>query len=206
MCIRDSFVNLADCAAVAIPAGFAENLPRGVTLVGPAFTDDGLLALGDRLHHQLMSSPSVGATDTPLNSAAPMKTGGIRLSVVGAHLTGQPLNHQLTDLNAKLEITTTTSADYRLYALSNTTPAKPGLVRSHDGAEIPVEVWLLDDAAFGRFCAMVPAPLGIGNVELADGSWVKGFICEQIAIEDATDITAHGGWKAYLALSNPQSV
>ncbi len=193
-----NFVNLADCAAVALPAGFVKDLPRGVTLVGPAFTDDGLLALGDQLHRQLETSPHVGATDTPLLPAAPLRTGGIRLSVVGAHLTGQPLNRQLTDLNAKLEVATTTSADYRLYALSNTAPAKPGLVRSHDGTNIPVEVWLLDDAAFGRFCAMVPAPLGIGNVELADGSWVKGFICEQIAIEDATDITAHGGWKAYL--------
>ncbi|MBV1934302.1 MAG: allophanate hydrolase [Parvibaculaceae bacterium] len=194
-----NFVNLADCAAVALPAGFANGLPRGVTLIGPAFTDDGLLALGDQLHRQLEPSPRVGATDTPLLPAAPLSTGDIRLSVVGAHLTGQPLNRQLTELNAKLEMSTTTSADYRLYALSNTTPAKPGLVRSHDGTNIPVEVWLLDDAAFGRFCAMVPTPLGIGNVELADGSWVKGFICEQIAIDDATDITAHGGWKAYLS-------
>ena len=193
-----NFVNLADCAAVAVPAGFAGDLPRGVTLVGPAFTDEGLLALGDQLHHQLSTSPCVGATGTPLHSTAPLARGGIRLAVVGAHLTGQPLNRQLTDLNAKLEGATTTSEDYRLYALSNTALAKPGLVRSHNGAKIPVEVWLLDDAAFGHFCAMVPAPLGIGNVELADGSWVKGFICEQIAIEDATDITAHGGWKAYL--------
>ena len=194
-----NFVNLADCAAVAVPAGFSDVLPRGVALVGPAFTDEGLLTLGDRLHRQLSTAPCVGATGTPLHSAKPQRSGGIRLAVVGAHLTGQPLNRQLTDLNAKLEVATTTSCDYRLYALSNTAPAKPGLVRSHDGAKIPVEVWLLDDAAFGRFCAMVPAPLGIGNVELTDGSWVKGFICEQIAIEDATDITAHGGWKAYLS-------
>ncbi|MBV1934346.1 MAG: allophanate hydrolase [Parvibaculaceae bacterium] len=193
-----NFVNLADCAAVAVPAGFVKESPRGVTLVGPAFTDDGLLSLGDQLHRKLGASPSIGATDTQLLPSEPLNTGGIRLSVVGAHLTGQPLNHQLTDLNAKLEVATTTSVDYRLYALSNTTPAKPGLVRSHDGTQIPVEVWLLDDAAFGRFCAMVPAPLGIGNVELADGSWVKGFICEQIAIEDAADITSYGGWKAYL--------
>lgn len=197
-----NFVNLADCSALAVPAGFVDGLPRGVTLVGPAFTDDDLLALGDRLHHQLLPTPHIGATDTPVRPSPSLPKSGIPLAVVGAHLTGQPLNHQLTDLNAKHVATTTTSDAYRLYALNNTTPAKPGLARSQDGAKIAVEVWTLSDAAFGRFCAMVPAPLGIGNVELADGTWVKGFICENIALEDATDITAHGGWKAYLALAD----
>ena len=123
------------------------------------------------------------------------------LAVVGAHLSGQPLNHQLTDRDAVLVRTTTTASVYRFHALP-TDPPKPGLVRTgrgDDGAgSIEVEVWDLDDAGFGSFVALVPPPLCIGTVELEDGSQVKGFLCEPYALVDAPDITATGGWRAHL--------
>ena len=123
----------------------------------------------------------------------------VRLAVVGAHLRGMPLNRELTERDARFVEETTTSADYRLYALANTQPPKPGLAKTGDGATIIVELWDVPMAAFGSFVAGVPAPLGIGTLTLADGRSVKGFICEGWALRDALDITAHGGWRAYRA-------
>jgi len=123
----------------------------------------------------------------------------VSIAVVGAHLRGQPLNHQLTDLGAEFVTTTTTSADYRCYALA-VEPPKPGMVRDPGhGAAIEVEVWSLSPAGFGRFVSGIPAPLAIGSVELVDGSRVSGFLCEPFAISGAPEITAFGGWRAYLA-------
>lgn len=131
------------------------------------------------------------------------------LAVVGAHLTGQPLHHQLTDRGARLVATTRTAPCYRLVALP-TDPPKPGLVRTVDAdhadpgaGSVEVEVWELDDAGFGSFVAGVPAPLCIGTVELEDGSAVHGFLCEELATRDAPDITATGGWRAYLSQQLP---
>ena len=131
----------------------------------------------------------------------PQKNGGILLAVVGAHLAGQPLNHQLTSRRARLVRSTRTARNYRLFALANTTPPKPGLVRVSDdaGEGIEVEVWSLAPAAFGSFVAEVPAPMTIGNVQLADGSTVKSFLCEPAALEGAKEITHFGGWRAFLA-------
>jgi len=123
----------------------------------------------------------------------------VRVAVVGAHLDGQPLNHQLTDRGATFVERTTTAAAYRLYALAGTTPPKPGLRRvPSGGATIEVEVWELPADGFGTFVAEIPPPLGIGKVELADGRWECGFVCEEIGFVDATDITHLGGWRAYL--------
>ena len=195
-----NFVNLTDCAAVSVPVGFCNGLPIGATLVGPAFTDDGLLALGDELHRASFTEPTVGATDLPLSPSVAAGKQGVELAVVGAHLVGQPLNWQLTSRGAKLKEATHTTANYSLYALANSQPAKPGLARSTTGGvSIEVEVWLLSDAAFGSFTAEVPAPLAIGNVELADGRWVKGFVCEPWALAEADDISGFGGWRAFLA-------
>jgi allophanate hydrolase len=120
--------------------------------------------------------------------------------VVGAHLTGQPLNAQLVERNARLKRTTRTAPGYSFYALANSTPLKPGLVYDGRGAgNIEVEVWEMDAAAFGSFVALIPPPLGIGTVKLADGTGVKGFVCEGYAIEGAENITQHGGWRAWLA-------
>ena len=122
------------------------------------------------------------------------------LAVVGAHLSGLPLNGQLTDRRALLREATTTSPNYRLFALPDTTPPKPGLRRVADGsgAAIAIEVWELPLAAVGSFLALVPPPLGLGSVELADGRWVHGFICEGHALDGALEVTSFGGWRAYL--------
>lgn len=194
-----NFVNLTDCAAISVPAGFTKGLPTGVTLIGPAFTDNGLLLLGDRLHRSLGEGLKTGATDHRLFSAPVEQTQGIELAVVGAHLTGQPLNWQLMTRGAKLAQSTQTAASYGLFALADTEPPKPGLVRQSDGGvPIDVEIWTLSEEAFGAFTADVPAPLAIGNVELSDGRWVKGFVCEPLGLEGAHDITKFGGWRAYL--------
>jgi allophanate hydrolase len=121
-----------------------------------------------------------------------------KIAVVGAHLSGQPLNHQLTSRGAILILKTHTAPNYKLYALSGTNPPKPGLVRQSDlGCAIEVEVWEIEIAAFGEFVVEVPAPLGIGTTVLENGEIVKGFICENWAIADALDISEYGGWRAY---------
>ncbi len=195
-----NFVNLLDLAALALPAAFRpDGLPSGITLVAPAFTDRALARLGQGWQHRL--GLPLGATGVGLDPAEPALTearGGVDLAVVGAHLTGEPLNGELRALDARLVETARTAGCYRLFALSGTRPAKPGLVRATEGgAAIEVEVWHLSDEAFGRFVAGVPAPLAIGTLELAGGRLVKGFVCEPIAIEDAEEITRFGGWRAW---------
>jgi allophanate hydrolase len=198
-----NFVNLLDLSALAVPTGFTpERRPFGVTLVGPAFADDALARLGHALHRA--SGPALaaaGATlaDAPLQPTLPRDD--VLLAVVGAHLHGQPLNHQLTSRRAELVRVVKTSRDYRLYALAGTTPPKPGLVRTpgYAGPGIELEVWSLTREAFGAFVAEVPAPMAIGTVELEDGTRVKGFLCEPAALEGSPEITAFGGWRAYLA-------
>jgi allophanate hydrolase len=180
-----NFVNLLDCAAIAVPAGHgSDGLPFGVTFIGPAETDTSLAR--------------IAAAFTGEEPAAACS--GILLAVVGAHLTGQPLNHQLTSRGAQLRATTRTAPHYRLFRLPNTTPPKPGLRKlpGFSGPGIEVEIWELSARAFGEFVAEVPAPMGIGTVELADGTIVKGFLCEVFALEGAEEITAHGGWRAFL--------
>lgn len=123
----------------------------------------------------------------------------IQLGVVGAHLRGQSLNHQLIQLDAAFVTQTLTAPTYRLFAIANTSPPKPGMIRSDGGASLEIEIWELAAAPFGMFVAAVPPPLVIGNVKLASGAWVKGFLCEEIALTDAREITSFGGWRAYLA-------
>jgi len=186
-----NFVNLMDLAAVAVPAGSRPSgLPVGISLIGPAFSDEALLALAHRY---------LGGT-TPLVEKSP---GCIEVAVVGAHLNGEPLNHQLTERGARLLKTCRTATDYRLYALSGTIPAKPGLVRdpSFRGAGIELEVWAMPEDRFGSFVAGIPTPLGIGTIRLDDGEEVKCFVCEPHALSGATDITHFGGWRAYRASS-----
>ena len=197
-----NFVNLMDLSALAVPAGFRDDgLPFGVTLIGRAFDDIKLAEIGDRLHRAL-NDAKLGATQTALASTPAFKTSAaplIQIAVVGAHLTGQPLNWQLCERNARLVRTTRTAAGYSFYALPETTPPKPGLVRDGKGAgRIEVEIWELSEAAFGSFVALIPPPLGIGTLELADGSLVKGFMCEAYAVAGAEDITATGGWRTWL--------
>jgi allophanate hydrolase len=124
----------------------------------------------------------------------------IPLFVVGAHLSGMPLNRELAEVKAQLRGPVTTAPDYRLFVLPNTTPPKPGLLRAPgNGGRIAGEVWLLDPADFGRFVSRIPAPLGIGKVMMADGEMVSGFLCEAYATDGAQDVTHLGGWRAYIA-------
>jgi allophanate hydrolase len=194
-----------DLSALAVPAGFRPNgLPFGVTLIGRAGADLDLARLGDRLHRALPDARCGGTgLDLPASPvlAAPAPD-AVRIAVVGAHLSGHPLNWQLTGRNARLVSTGRTAAGYSLYALAGTVPAKPGLVYDGVGAGgIEVEIWALDRAGFGGFVAEIPAPLGIGTLTLADGGRVQGFLCEAHAIEGAEDITRFGGWRRWLRAS-----
>jgi allophanate hydrolase len=185
-----NFVNLLDLAAVAIPAGLRPNgLPFGISLIGRAFSDEALLTVANRFF-------SNSQTTSPF-----CPPGCVPLAVVGAHLSGQPLNWQLTDRGARLIKACRTAPDYRLYALDGTMPPKPGLVRDRDfrGPGIEVEVWAVPEDKFGSFVADVPAPLGIGSAILDDGQTVKCFICEPWAVSAATEVTRFGGWRPYLA-------
>lgn len=197
-----NFTNLADLSALAVPAGFrADGLPAGITLIAPAWHDQALAAFGQRWQ-QALNLP-LGATGKALPKQALSSTpapGSVRVAVVGAHLTGMPLNFQLTSRDAVLVEQTSSAATYRLYALPGTVPPKPGLARvAADGTAIIVELWDIPQARFGEFVAEIPAPLGIGNLQLADGRWVKGFICEPYALDGARDITSFGGWRAFIA-------
>ena len=184
-----TFANLLDLCAVSIPAGMQQDgLPFGVTLLAPAFADAPLGALATRMH---------GALSVPEGA---IRATRIELAVVGAHLAGEPLNHQLTGRGATLIRATRTAAGYRLFALPGGPPARPGLVRDTSGAGgIELEIWSLDPAAFGAFVADIPPPLCIGTISLQEGATVKGFLCESHALGGAEDITASGGWRAWRA-------
>jgi len=200
--VYTNFVNLLDLAALAVPSSMrADGLPFGVTLIGPAWSEPALINLGARW--QSHAALPLGATAHPLppptERRAPAAEHGIRIAVVGAHLTDMPLNGQLAERGAARVRETTTTPAYRLFALSNTAPPKPGLQRvARDGVPIAVEVWDMPLENFGSFVAEVRPPLAIGSVELADGSWVKGFVCEPFAFDGARDISSFGGWRNFL--------
>lgn len=196
-----NFMNLLDYAATAVPAGFDETgLPFGVTLFAPAHQDGPLLRLASRL--QRMPGASLGATGLPLppaNTASRLPSGQIRVAVCGAHLSGLPLNHQLTSRGARLVRAARSAPEYRFVALPGGPPARPGMVRvAEGGGAIHLEIWEMPATQFGSFVAGIPAPLGIGSVKLDDGSSVQGFVCEALAAEAGEDITALGDWRAYL--------
>ncbi len=195
-----NFTNLADLSALALPGPLREDgLPAGITLIAPAWHDRALAAFGLRWQRQsALPLGAIGRVLPPQPAPAP-STGHVRLAVVGAHLSGMPLNVQLTQRDAVRVEQTVTAPCYRLYALADTEPPKPGLARTAQGAAIRLELWDIPLARFGEFVAEIPAPLGIGTLLLADGRRVKGFICEAWALEGATDITEFGGWRNYLA-------
>ncbi|MDI4636283.1 MULTISPECIES: allophanate hydrolase [Halomonadaceae] len=200
-----NFVNLLDYSALAVPTGFLPNgLPFGITLLGPAFDDLALLSLGRSLEASL--GLPLGATEKPrppLPPLAPAGNGTLDLVVCGAHLAGLPLNHQLTERGGVRIAATRSAPHYRLFALAGGPPARPAMVRDEaGGAAIDVEVWRLPLTSIGSFLAGIPAPLGLGQVELENGDWQCGFICAAGALNEsgeATEITALGGWRQYLA-------
>jgi allophanate hydrolase len=193
-----NFINLLDLAAVAVPAGFRPNgLPVGVSFIGPAFSEEALLALADRFHRAQPATP--GAPLEPWESAP----GCVSLAVVGAHLAGKPLNRQLAERGGRLVRVCRTGPEYRLYELEGAIPPKLGLVRDTGfrGPGIEVEVWAVPEDQFGSVAAELPSPLAVGNAVLEDGARVKCFTCEPLAIARATEITQFGGWRGYLSQS-----
>jgi allophanate hydrolase len=204
-----NFVNLLDLAAIATPSGLrGDGLPSSLTLIGPAGSDGFLAGLAQQI--QLRSGAPIGATGssvaTPEANARRAPPGAIELAVVGAHLSGLPLNRELIALGAVFLRDVKTTAAYRLFALNGTTPPKPGLLRvaSDEGSAIAAEIWALDAGAFGRFVADIPPPLGVGTLEFSDGTSAKGFLVEAEAVVDANDISRFGGWRAYCAASAAQ--
>jgi allophanate hydrolase len=218
-----NFVNLLGMAALAVPSSVGDGtsarpLPFGVTFIGPGGSDAALAALGLRWQaarhaeglplgatgHRCLASAGATPVALPSPPSLPAAAPTLSLAVVGAHLQGMPLHGQLVERGCRLLARTHTAAAYRLYALPGTVPPKPGLARvgsasGEVGVSIEVEVYEMPLHAVGSFLALIPSPLGLGTVELADGRWVKGFICEPAGLVGAQDISHHGGWRAYIA-------
>jgi allophanate hydrolase len=199
-----NFVNLLDLCGLALPASMTESgVPFGITLLAPGGNDARLAEIG-RVFHADTALP-MGALKQKQPALASMSklpaAGEVAVAVVGAHLSGLPLNGELRDLGGRLLEGAKTAPDYRLYALDGTTPPKPGMLRVEKGkgAGIEIEVWALSVASFGRFVDAVPPPLSIGTIRLADGRSVKGFLLEAAATAGARDISSFGGWRKFLA-------
>ncbi|RWL46910.1 MAG: allophanate hydrolase [Mesorhizobium sp.] len=201
-----NFVNLLDMCGIAVPTGTRDDgLPMSVTLLAAAGRDGLVAAVARDLH--TASDLTLGATGWRQSGAqavdASAEDGMIELVVVGAHLSGMPLNGQLKEAGARFCRSARTTPSYKLYELAGQTPPKPGLVRvGSGGAAIEIEVWRLGADAFGRFVAAIPPPLGIGTIELDDGTSAKGFLAETAGLAAATDISAYGGWRSYIARTN----
>ena len=199
-----NFVNLLDYAAISVPSSMRSDvLPFGVTFIGQCGSDWQLCDMGQRYHHA--TGLPQGVTGLPLPTAVPIaalrEQTHIQVAVVGAHLAGMLLNSQLTERGATLVRQAQTSADYRLYALAGTVPPKPGMLRvpTGTGVCIALEVWSLPVSQYGSFVGLIPQPLCIGTLNLADGTQVQGFVCEPQSLVGATDISAFGGWRKYIA-------
>lgn len=196
-----NYMNLLDCACVAVPAGYLENgLPWGISLVSLAMKDRKLLAYANRWQQALNIKPGKQAFDLPRTAAGDVSfEESVSVIVCGAHLQGLPLNWQLTERGAQLQLRSKTSDSYRMYVIDGEIQ-RPGLVRDvENGSAIEIEIWQMPASEFGSFVAGIPGPLGIGKVETSDGRWLPGFICEPCAITGAREITQLGGWKAYVA-------
>jgi len=195
-----NFVNLLNLCAIAAPSGLREDgLPSSLTFIAPAGQDGAVAGFAAKAH--AASGAPMGATGRLPPQPPPMRAeGGIEIAVVGAHLSGLPLNRELKALGAEFVRDARTAPDYRLYALPGTSPPKPGLLRvgAGEGARIAVEIWSLKAAAFGAFVAAIPQPLGIGTLNFEDGARAKGFLVEAEAVKGAEDISRFGGWRSYL--------
>ena len=189
-----NFANLLDLCAIAVPSGArGDGLPSSVTLIAPAGADGLIAGVAAAIQARSgLSAPTPQATSS-------VPSNRIEIAVVGAHLSGLPLNRELVELGASFSREVETTLDYRLFALPGSSPPKPGLLRVADGAgaAIKAEVWTLDPADFGAFVAKIPPPLGIGTIRFKDGP-AKGFLVEAEAVKAAEDISRFGGWRAYL--------
>ena len=200
-----NFVNLLDMCAITVPVAAREDgLPGSVTLIGSAGTDGALATFAAAI--QQKNAPALGATAWPLPPAIQppsMQLDEIAVVAVGAHMSGLPLNRELTERGGRFLCASQTAPTYRLYKLTDGPPFRPGLVRHPTGAAIDVEIWALPSASVGAFLAGIPSPLGLGPVMMKDGTCATGFLCEQIATDDAEDITHFGGWRAFLQSLKP---
>jgi allophanate hydrolase len=201
-----NFVNLLDLSGLAVPAGFRpDGLPFGITLLAPAFREAALCELGARMQRSYaLPLGATGVAMPPANAAASaaQRTGTVRVAVCGAHMSGLPLNHELTQRGARLVRRARSAPHYRFFALEAFSPPRPGMIRDQRGAAIELEVWEMPAARFGDFVDAIPAPLGIGTVELQDGQQVRGFLCEHYATAGAREITELGSWRAYVSQRN----
>ena len=197
-----NFVNLLDLCGLALPASMRDDgIPFGITLLAPAGRDAELASIGRVFHADTKLTIGAKSLAQPQLASLPAWAGEeIAIAVVGAHLSGMALNGELQALGGRLIEETATAPDYKLYALE-TTPPKPGMLRVERGAgsAITLELWALPPAAFGKFVAAIPPPLSIGTVRLGDGREAKGFLVEPAAINGARDISAFGGWRAFMA-------
>ncbi|MBE7635265.1 allophanate hydrolase [Sneathiella sp. P13V-1] len=196
-----NFVNLMDMCGIAVPVKTrSDGRPGSVTLLAPAGQDVVTASLASKLHQN--SAPTLGATDWMLPEVSYEKPAAgpseIVIAAVGAHMSGLPLNGELTKLGARFLYSSKTSPDYKLYKLAGGPPFRPGLIQEEGGASIELEIWALPKSNFGAFIDNIPSPLGIGTVTLANGEEVKGFICESKGKVGAEDITKFGGWRAFL--------
>ena len=206
-----NFVNLMDMCGIAVPTGpRRDGRPGSVTLLARAGRDALAASLAQILHSG--SDTTMGATGhgvpvPPPHDAAAIP-GEVAVALVGAHMAGLPLNGQITGRGGRFLEATRTSPDYRLFALAGGPPARPGLLRvTEGGASIALELWAMAAEALGSFLSEIPSPLGLGRVRLADGRLATGFLVEAAGLEGAADITAHGGWRAYLsAIDGPGRV
>ncbi len=195
-----NFMNLLDCASVAVPAGFLDNgLPWGISLVSTCMQDRKLLSFANRWQQHLQLSPGKLDQDLPVSQATEISFSDTILVIVcGTHLDGLALNWQLRERGAVFLEKTLTSESYRMYLIEGP-PQRPGLMRDEaSGTAIEIEIWRIPAAEFGSFVAGIPSPLGIGKVETADHRWLPGFICEACAVEKANEISVYGGWREYL--------
>ncbi len=197
-----NFVNLLDLCGFAVPAALSgDRMPFGVTFLAPAGRDAEMASLGAAFHSETgLPLGALGLEQPALTLEAPiLRAGEIEIAVVGAHLSGMPLNHELTGLGGRFLAETETAPDYRLFALAGTTPPKPGMLRvaGGSGTAIRLESWALNAEGFGRFVAGVQPPLSIGTITLGDGRRIKSFLVEAEAVAGARDISSFGGWRAY---------
>jgi allophanate hydrolase len=198
-----NFVNLLDLAGLALPASMRpDGIPFGVTILAPGGQDAVLASLGRAFHAD--TGLPMGATGKKQPPLAPLpalpQSGEIAIAVVGAHMSGMALNHELKSFGARFLEAANTAPAYLLYALNGKPPARPGLLRvAQGGTSIALELWALPADGFGRFVAAIPAPLSIGTLTLSDGRTVKGFLAESDGVNDARDISEFGGWRAFVA-------
>jgi len=201
-----NFVNLLDLCGIAVPvAKRVDGLPMSVTFLATGGRDEQVAAMALRAHQE--ANLTLGATSWPLEAAILPKAiasqGESEIVVVGAHLSGMPLNNQLVNLGGKFLRRLKTTPQYRLFILPDQQISKPGLMRvsGATGSAIEVEVWSLPEMQFAQFVSSIPAPLGIGTVLLEDGSSPKGFLVESVAVQGAEDISSFGGWRNFIETS-----